>query len=122
MPSTYGYPLDPSGNPSSPIAFRSILPWLLSADLPELQSGSLLRYNVTYSPFWIVFPSGAALRHVRVDGAVNGWIVERSAAPGRAIVLELRSCIAAAAELFACSILLLWAIAARRRTRSGSSA
>ncbi len=100
-PSTFGYAADPPANPQAAVAFRMRAPWLVIADVPAAAAGSLLRYDVHYTPYWRVFGEPAALRHVRVDGAVNGWVVEAAAPPARVAIVEVRSCAAAIAELAA---------------------
>jgi hypothetical protein len=121
-PATGGYPLDPPEHPSVPVNFSAIAPWLLRATLPPVPSGGLLRYNVSYSRYWAVLGNARTLRHVRVDGAVNGWIARSPAAAAAVTIVEWRSAAEAMAELTVCVVLIAWACAAaltrRRRTRT----
>ena len=55
-----------------PIAF--VRPWLARATIPA-GPASTLRLNVRYDPAWRAVASGETLRHVRLDTALNAWVV-----------------------------------------------
>jgi hypothetical protein len=115
--STFGYPLNPPANASSPIEMHVLLPWLWQAQLPALAKGSLVRLNITYTEYWKMLGM-PAMQHVRVDGSVNGWVARDDTATRTVYLIEARSCALQLTELLVVLVLAAWGIVAfvvRRR-------
>lgn len=56
------------------ISFEEHTPWLTRVRAP---GAGTLRYNVRWDPFWLAVDGGTVLPHVRLDTAVNGWVITR---------------------------------------------
>lgn len=110
-------PLDPPKRRAFAIHFHERLPWLIAATLPPLAPGSLLRLNVTYTPYWSVLP-GHGWQHVRIDGAVNGWLTTAYRRKQRVTIVEWRCAAEALAELVACAGLIVILFLAHRHDRT----
>jgi len=93
-------PLDPPENPSVGIDFVTPIPWFVRAALPA-GSLPLLRYNVTFDRKWIAVSNGIVLPHVRVDGAVNGWIVPARTQPKTVYLIETGAAATTLSEIVA---------------------
>ena len=57
------------------LRFTRLAPWLYVVEKPQ-STGGLLRFNERYDSGWTAFGARHALRHVRVDTSVNGWLLE----------------------------------------------
>jgi hypothetical protein len=80
----------------------SPVPWLaLSSTARASVNVAILRYNVRFDPYWIAVENFSILKHVRIDGITNGWILPETIAPGRIILLHVGAFIQFLAELFA---------------------
>lgn len=110
--STFGYPLNPSANGATQVTANPIFPWLWRAQLPPLTDGMLLRLNVAYTDYWKLLDPNAVVRHVRVDGALNGWVVQGSSPAHSVYVIEARSCALQLSEFFIMLVLAAWGIVA----------
>lgn len=93
-----------------PMAFRRISPWLYVVGAPA-RPAPVLRFNERYDPGWLAFGGGRALRHVRIDLSVNGWLLE--AVPRTVILVQTIALVQAIAEIagILCAIGLLKALA-----------
>jgi hypothetical protein len=115
-------PLNPAARSSEALAFDAPVPWFVRAELPTAAS-PLLRYNVTFDPKWIAIVGGSILPHVRIDGAVNGWLLPTLSSPETVYLIETGAALTTLSEIVAivatCS-LLAYAFRKRttRRTRS----
>ncbi len=113
-------PLDPPAHASEGIDFRSPIPWLVFADLPA-GSAPLLRYDVTYDDGWTAIYAGSVLPHLRIDGAVNGWLVPERTRPTAIVLIERGAAITTLAELasaIAICCLALYAFRTRAAARA----
>jgi hypothetical protein len=113
-------PLDPPSHASEGIDFRSPIPWLVFADLPA-GSAPLLRYDVTYDDGWTAIYAGSVLSHLRIDGAVNGWLVPERTRPTEIVLIERGAAITTFAEL-ASAIAICWLVLYAFRTRAAARA
>ena len=57
------------------VPFDQVTPWLVTVAAPR--SAETLRYNVTFSRFWIAIAGSQILKHERLDESVNAWNVAR---------------------------------------------
>jgi len=80
------------------VAMRSVTPWLSTARLPKGRT-PLLKLLVAYDPWWIALGGGRSYEHVRLDAAINGWLV-----PTRSEALEVTIVNLAALAQFAAEI------------------
>ena len=80
-------PLNPPSQRSVAVDFAAQSPWLITATLP-MGTDPLLRYNVTYDAKWIALYHNALLPHVRIDGAVNGWLAPPRTSAEHVLLLE----------------------------------
>jgi hypothetical protein len=82
------------------LEFRRFASWLY---VVAANSGSqeLLRFNDRYDPAWVAFAGGHALQHVRVDMAVNGWLLGGSSE--RIILVQVVALLQLVAEI--CGVL-----------------
>lgn len=114
-------PLNPPGKPSEGVAFDAPIPWLVRATLPAGVS-PLLRYNSTYDAKWTAFYAGASLPHMRIDGAVNGWLVPPRVRPTGILLIETGAALTTLSELVATALmasLLVYALRGRRSRAAG---
>jgi hypothetical protein len=107
-------PLDPPSQPSAGVEFASPIPWIVRAELPT-GSAPLLRYNVTFDRKWVAIFSGAILPHMRIDGAVNGWIVPMRARPTTVYLIETGAAMTTLSEVVAVGVFGLVSLYALRR-------
>lgn len=99
-------------------AFAQWLPWLLDAELPP-RNDALVRYNVAYDPGWLAFAGRERLPHVRIDTAVNGWVIARHSTMQHVVILHWPSLLQFVAEACIVASLALYALApALDRTRA----
>jgi hypothetical protein len=96
-------PLDPPSQHSEGVAFSTPIPWFVSAELPA-GSLPLLRYNVRFDPKWAAFFDGTALPHLRIDGAVNGWLVPPRAHAAKVYLIETGAALTTLSEIVAVTI------------------
>ncbi|GAC1309572.1 MAG: hypothetical protein NVSMB21_16280 [Vulcanimicrobiaceae bacterium] len=96
---------------STPIAIRSLLPWISTARLPAGHA-KILKYLVAYDPWWIALAGGRSYEHVRLDAAINGWLVPPRRAALTVTLVNLAAFAQFAAELVGvgafCRCLWLW--------------
>jgi hypothetical protein len=95
-------PLEPEANSALGLPFRAITPWLVIASVPGGAAGAL-RYNVAYDAGWRAYLDGTFLTHVRLDGAVNGWLISDRGGVRRLLMFEST----AAAEVLAEIVVLV---------------
>jgi len=88
------------------LRYRALTPWWLEVDVPAQSEQRALRFNSRYDRHWVALGAGA-LRHLRVDAAVNGWILPPSPGPRRIVLLH----VVAAAQATAAAVALLWTLA-----------
>ena len=91
-------PLNPPQRPSAAVDFAAPVPWFVTTTL-RAGTDPFLRYNVTYDEKWIALYRNALLPHVRVDGAVNGWLVPPRTSGERVVLLESGAAAIALAEI-----------------------
>lgn len=75
--------------PGIGVPFHLITPWLLVCTVYAPRGA--LRYNVTFDPGWTAFAFARKLRHIRLDGAVNGWLLGEGDAPTTVMVVHVPS-------------------------------
>ncbi len=69
------------------IAFRRVLPWLLTAQAPG--GGEMtLRYNERFAPGWSAYRGTKMLAHFRVDAIANGWLLPPSRSSFTIVIVE----------------------------------
>jgi len=107
-------PLDPPSQRSAGVDFASPIPWIVRAELPT-GSAPLLRYNVTFDRKWVALLAGAILPHMRIDGAVNGWIVPTRSQPTTVYLIETGAALTTLSELVAVGVFCLVSFYAFRR-------
>jgi hypothetical protein len=78
-----------------------------------------VRYNVAYDPGWLAFAGRERLPHVRIDTAVNGWVIARHSTMQHVVILHWPSLLQFVAEACIVASLALYALApALDRTRA----
>lgn len=114
------YPINPPAREYRALDFRRITPWLITAIVPPMQIHNVLRFNERYSPWWRVATATGkttALMHVRIDGAVNGWVTKAPYIGGRLFLVEMRSFVEQLAELFSTiAVIVVFAITRKRKS------
>jgi hypothetical protein len=75
-----------------------------------------LRYNVRYDAQWAAW-AGGWLPHVRLDAAVNGWIVRPSPASREVVLVEIVAVAQALLEIVAFAVWLAVVVLAATRSR-----
>lgn len=108
---------NPRATPWRVIPFESRLPWLATAVLPPSRKPAI-RYNIAYSRWWVAFADGRALRHLRIDHLLNGWIVGRSTHSRSLIIINEAAGLQTIFELLgSLATLVLMGVTARNRLR-----
>jgi len=105
-----------------PPAFRAaaatvVAPWLISVEVPG-GSEPVLRFLTEYDPGWIGLAGASLLPHVRLDAALNGWLLPARASRRRIFLIHATSVAQLVLELAAfCGLLaaIRGAFAGRRR-------
>ncbi len=93
-------PLEPPPRTAQAVDFRLVFPWLAVAMLPPGPQGTV-RYNVTYDGGWRAYLGGARLTHLRIDAAVNGWLVPARSRAQRLFIFEAPAAVEFVLELLA---------------------
>jgi hypothetical protein len=108
---------DASPSTTQPLQFHALAPWLYVVYRPAgVEAGTLLRFNERYDPGWIAFASRRALRHVRVDAAVNGWFLDGPS--DRVVLVQVTAMLQSIAEIVGvCCVLYLLKALARLPTK-----
>ena len=91
---------------SKPVDFQAPLPWFALALLPPTRSVTLLRYAVGFDSHWLAIAPGVTFAHVRVETALNGWVVPPHPAAQRVVLVES----IAAAQLCCEFVAILWTL------------
>ncbi len=100
------WPLDPIGaRRFGRLSYRQLSPWWFVINVPPLAQARLIRFNTAYDPHWQM--GGAVAQHLRIDAAVNGWIVAADAKPRRLTVMHSVSLIQAVLS----AVGLVWTLA-----------
>lgn len=90
------------------VPFKGFTPWLYTAVLPGEGKAHVLRYNVAFDPGWIAISGGTMYAHIRLDAAINGWIMP----PMSTRRVWLLHWVAAVQWLFeSCNVICLLAVA-----------
>jgi hypothetical protein len=74
--------------PYVPVPFAAPAPWLAFAVLAPDSSPMLLRYAVGYDPNWLALTAKGKFAHVRLETALNGWVVPPHAEPERILLIQ----------------------------------
>lgn len=92
-----------------PLDFRRVAPWLYVVDRPT-DAARLLRFNERYDGGWTALAGGHPLPHVRLDAAVNGWLLTPSSHP--IVLLHVTAMLQFLAEIFGivCTVAMLEAL------------
>jgi hypothetical protein len=98
MYSARNLPLEPLPQPAQPVNFRTLLPWLVVADVGA-GNVATLRYDVTYDRHWSAYLDRTALPHLRIDGVVNGWIAPDRRSESTVVLVEWGAAITTLLEL-----------------------
>ncbi|MHB8703215.1 MAG: hypothetical protein ACYC8W_03565 [Candidatus Tyrphobacter sp.] len=115
-------PENPPPRPYRALAFSAVFPWLVRATIPPGPAGAV-RYNVAYDGGWAAYAGGVALRHLRLDTTVNGWIVPRRRAATSLLVIQRVAAGQLAAEILVWLLLLgLGGFCMWRHIRAGGEA
>lgn len=88
------------------LAYRAVTPWWLEVDVPAQSAARTLRFNSSYDGHWVALGAGGP-RHLRLDAAVNGWILPPSPGERRIVLLHA----VAAAQAAAAAGALIWTFA-----------
>ncbi len=99
-------PLNPPELRSMAVSFSASVPWLVTASVPA-GADPLLRYNVTYDAKWIALYRSVLLPHVRIDGAVNGWLVPPRTSAEPVLLLEAGAALVALSEIVSVALVAL---------------
>ncbi len=93
-----------------PLDFHQFTPWLSVVQIPAQSAASVLRYNTRYDRYWFAFTEHGALKHWRLDTAMNAWTLTPSEEGKRVIVVQLIALLQALTEWVALLSLLgvLW--------------
>ncbi|HYL27646.1 MAG TPA: hypothetical protein VEW74_07410, partial [Candidatus Nitrosotalea sp.] len=103
-------PTPPSLGETRALEFRRFAPWLYVVEREAGSSGgALLRFNERYDAGWLAFSAGRALPHLRIDAALNGWILGTPGAP--VVLLQVTSVAQLIAEIIG-AVCVLWLLKA----------
>ena len=95
------------------LEFHQLAPWLYVVEREAASSGdALLRFNERYDAGWIAVSAGRALPHLRIDSAVNGWMLGASA--GSIVLVQVTSVAQLMAEIVGAGC-VLWLLKALYR-------
>jgi len=83
-----------------PAGATVITPWLVSVEVPR-GSEPVLRFLTAYDSGWIGLAGATFLPHVRLDAALNGWLLPARTLPRRVLLIHATSVVALAFELAA---------------------
>lgn len=108
-------PLNPRAAQSHMVPLYRVTPWLVHTLIGQ-GPRRLLRYNTRYDPNWAAFAASGFLPHIRIDGAVNGWLLPNAREVTAVYMVHVTSAIQFAFELLALSwVSLLVGLALSRR-------
>lgn len=100
-------------------------PWKLIADLPRGPAG-VARFDVRYDPHWQATLEGVRLNHVRIDAALNGWLLPARRDGEQVEIVQGATQLEAALELvggfWVAGLVAVAASSAARRRRATASA
>jgi hypothetical protein len=93
------------------LEFRRFAPWLYRVNIVnnEGDPAALLRFNERYDGAWIAYSGWHALPHVRIDSAVNGWILGPLA--GGVVLVQVTAVAQMIAEIIG-AICVIWLLKA----------
>lgn len=112
-----GVPTNPPRHRAAAVRATHLLPWLWRIALPAAKPGNLLRINVTYTRYWRIVGDRDFV-HVRVDGAVNGWVAQRRQGARTVYAIEARSATLQVVELVSVVLLIPIFLSIGRRRRA----
>ena len=113
-------PLNPPPLRSTALSLHQYLPWLMQARIPHT-AAPLLRLNVAFNRHWVALLDWHLLEHVRIDGAVNGWILPPIHRSKFLVLVETTAGLQYVTELLALGWLLVHFVAGRLRSSSRAS-
>ena len=104
--------------PPVAVAMRAFAPWWFEATVGP-GDASALRLNVAFDKNWIATGGGERLTHVRIDTAVNGWLMPARNAPQFVRMIQWPAAVQAALEIVGAMwvLFLIGTLAFRRRAR-----
>jgi len=103
-------PTPPSLQAARALEFRRFAPWLYVVEREAGSSGgALLRFNERYDAGWLAFSAGRTLPHLRIDAALNGWILGTPGAP--VVLVQVTSVAQLIAEIIG-AVCVLWLLKA----------
>ncbi len=74
-----------------------LFPWLYGAHVPATPPATL-RLNNAFAPGWAAFEGATQLRHIRIDGIANGWLVSKSTGSSEVIMVYIPALLQLIAE------------------------
>jgi len=103
-------PPPPATQLARPLHFSRVTPWFYVVQTSG-GAGSVLRFNERYDRAWIALEGARPLRHLRIDAAVNGWLLAPSTRT--VVLLQVTALLQSIAEVagICCVLWLLKALA-----------
>jgi hypothetical protein len=89
------------------LQFHHLTPWLYVVDAPA--AVEMLRFNERYDPYWLGFADGRPLPHVRIDMAVNGWLL--GGRPRHVVLVQSTAAVQLIAQIVG-GVCVLWLLKA----------
>lgn len=112
-------PLNPPARRYRSVSFQVLQPWLVRVAVPS-DAPPVLRYNVAFDSNWTAFANGTTLPHFRIDTAVNGWLLPKTAAPSVVYLFHRAALLQAAAEIIGLVWVLVLVYLLRKRSNSNT--
>jgi hypothetical protein len=101
--------------PSTALAWRRLAPWIVVVELPAGRR-QLVRSLDYYDSLWFAMAGGRFAQHLRLDAALNGWLVSPHDAPETLVIVHGASALELLLEVIAT---LAFAAALFRRPAKG---
>ena len=104
----------PPGAAARALGATYIGPWIVRLRIPG-DGAKILRFTEHYDASWIALPWPGVRRlpHVRIDGALNGWLLPAPSAPADIVLVELAALLQLVAGLIGFPIALVLLVRAR---------
>jgi hypothetical protein len=106
--------LNPPTVAAAALAWRPATPWLAFASLPAGPEQTI-RYVTAYDRWWLAMVPGHVLRHVRLDAAINGWIVPSRGKRVRLLLIHAASVAQLCSEILGVAVFLRLVLTGKKR-------
>ena len=101
------------------VAVNQLRPWFLFATVPPNSPGTL-RFNVRYDRYWLALQGTHVLPHVRLDTALNAWLLDPVPTERTVFLVEAVALVQALAESAAIVAIVLLAFGSAATKRRGA--